>query len=375
MSKLFYLLNGANNPALNRVFFASFPAELHTDMDKLLSSTGREFDTFGLGELSNIVLEALTLLCEKHEATERFLKQKKKFTKACKTNYEIGCTKHDQCDCKPVTKRSSRRSRHRIQTNARPQSSKRQKKIRYFRAKARSSRKSDRCFLCKKKGHFAKNCPTKKQKSANLVTQLMSAHPDSDLESVFSEQSFADAETKFALASSTDDEEGSEGDQTLSPYIPTFTTIPLHPLYFSEISQSPHIQVTLLASKYAKPLKAIGLLDSGSIKTMVNPELLPPDIWMPTKEQFVAVNGLIFNASISKHKIGIRFFPDCTVWLHVYNNPQNGRDLLIGWDCYCKAQQLRLHPQGLRYKGYFQPYSLITHMYAISDAPSKFAHC
>ena len=370
MSKLFYLLNGANNPALKRVFFASFPAELQTDMDKLLSSTGREFDTFGLGELSNIVQEALTLLCEKHEATERFLTQKKKFTKACKTNYEIGCKKHEQCHCKPVHKR---RSSRRARPPSALQSGRRRKKIRFFRNKAQSSRKSSRCFLCRKKGHFARNCPTKKAKAANLVSQLMVTHPESDIESLYSEQSFADEDTKFALASSSASSDDDEELQALSCPIPTFTALPLHPICFSETSQSPHIQVTLLASKFAKPLKAIGLLDSGSLKTMVNPKLLPPDIWVPSKDHFVAVNGEVFHSSISKHKIGIRFFPDCTVWQHVYNNPPNGKDLLIGWDCYCKAQQLRLLPLGLRYKGYFQPYSLITHMYAISDAPPLYA--
>jgi hypothetical protein len=49
------------------------------------------------------------------------------------------------------------------------------------------------------------------------------------------------------------------------------------PVLLSKASQPPHIQATLLTSKYAKPLKAIGLVDTGAAKTMVNPDLFPAD--------------------------------------------------------------------------------------------------
>jgi hypothetical protein len=84
MSRLYYLLDGPNNPALKRVFFTSFPQELQTDMERLWKSTNRNFDSFGLGELAQMVKEALALLCEKYALTETLLQQKKTFTKACK---------------------------------------------------------------------------------------------------------------------------------------------------------------------------------------------------------------------------------------------------------------------------------------------------
>jgi hypothetical protein len=64
-----------------------------------------------------------------------------------------------------------------------------------------------------------------------------------------------------------------------------------------------------LTSKFAKPIKAIGLIDTGAYKTMVNPDLFPADFWVKSKEQFQAANGEIFGANlISKHKLGIKFF-------------------------------------------------------------------
>jgi hypothetical protein len=51
-------------------------------------------------------------------------------------------------------------------------------------------------------------------------------------------------------------------------------------------SQTPHIQVSLLISKYAKPLKVIGLIDTGAAKTMANPKLFPPEMWIQSSETF-----------------------------------------------------------------------------------------
>jgi hypothetical protein len=74
MTKRFYLLNGINDLSLKHVFFASFPEELQHDIEKLIDSTKRSFESFSLGELSHIVKEAFKLLCEKHAATKRFFK-------------------------------------------------------------------------------------------------------------------------------------------------------------------------------------------------------------------------------------------------------------------------------------------------------------
>jgi hypothetical protein len=127
MTIRFYLLNGINDPSLKYVFFASFPEELQHDMEKLIDSTKRPFESFGLGELSHIVKEASKLLCEKHAATERLFKQKQTLKKACGTNYEIGCPKKD-CDCKPFSK--NKKKNHSFETSGpRKISSKRHKKI------------------------------------------------------------------------------------------------------------------------------------------------------------------------------------------------------------------------------------------------------
>ncbi|KAL0291953.1 UNVERIFIED_CONTAM: polyprotein [Sesamum calycinum] len=48
-------------------------------------------------------------------------------------------------------------------------------------------------------------------------------------------------------------------------------------------------------------------------------------------------------------------------------------DLLIGFDLYHKAQKLQVLPTGLKYKRYFQPFSTIPRIFAITDAPAPYA--
>jgi hypothetical protein len=63
-------------------------------------------------------------------------------------------------------------------------------------------RKTDRCYLYKKQGYFAKDCPKKKAKSAKMISQLMINHPDFDIESIYSEQSQANEHAVFTLEDS-----------------------------------------------------------------------------------------------------------------------------------------------------------------------------
>jgi hypothetical protein len=106
---------------------------------------------------------------------------------------------------------------------------------------------------------------------------------------------------------------------------------------------------------------------------MINPDLLPTSFWTKSKGQFQTANSEVFGANlISKQKLGIKLLPNCIVWIHVYGNNLHGKDILIGWNCYCQARQLRLLPQGIRFKHMFQPYSTLKHMYSIFKAPSQF---
>ena len=64
----------------------------------------------------------------------------------------------------------------------------RKKKWKFLRRKQFKGKTSKACFVCKRLGHFAKNCP-KKEKAAKLLEQAQIHAEDipfSDIESLFS---------------------------------------------------------------------------------------------------------------------------------------------------------------------------------------------
>ncbi|KAK4382060.1 polyprotein [Sesamum angolense] len=54
---------------------------------------------------------------------------------------------------------------------------------------------------------------------------------------------------------------------------------------------APQVEIQILQSPYDKPIKAIGFIDTGATKTMLNPEVLPDDAWRTHYEYFQAADG------------------------------------------------------------------------------------
>ncbi|KAH9763004.1 hypothetical protein KPL70_001026 [Citrus sinensis] len=267
MSLLFYKLNGFNEPTLKH--FAK------TCLDKL---------------------------CEQKQFFKELLKDKEPFRSACKKPYlQIKCKKKKDCDCSPKKKRHFKKFRN-PEFSSRPRRSR--KPYRFFRKKSSFSRdfqrqKSSRCFICKRKGHYAKDCPNKREKSIQLVEHLQATtdySPEKDeLEFYFSEQDEPNDETVFALQTSFDDSDSDQSQVIFHQQLLSLdTTVPI-----------PSIKLQILPSKFQRPIPAIGLIDTGAQHSMLNPHILPPDHWIESEEHFKAVNGKLFTTSlITKKPIG-----------------------------------------------------------------------
>jgi len=87
-----------------------------------------------------------------------------------------------------------------------PKKGTKKKAFRFFKKKpvrGKTKSKSNRCFICGKKGHFSKECPQNSKKAVKIIQQIyQSTHLDLDdayIESLFSEQDETDRETIFAL--------------------------------------------------------------------------------------------------------------------------------------------------------------------------------
>ena len=126
----------------------------------------------------------------------------------------------------------------------------------------------------------------------------------------------------FALQNSSDDSKNDEFQTVFHQLLSLDTTIHI-----------PSIKLHILPSKFQRPIPAIGLLDIGAQRSMINPDILPSQFWQHYEENFKAVNGKFFTTKlITKKPIGIQIFPNCVIWTKVIDSHLPNKDILLGFD-------------------------------------------
>ncbi|KAK8315520.1 hypothetical protein V6Z12_D01G247900 [Gossypium hirsutum] len=128
---------------------------------------------------------------------------------------------------------------------------------------------------------------------------------------------------------------------------------------------APHIPVSIYTSKYSKPVTVIAFIDTGAAESIMNPEILPREHWEPHTRYFSSASGKFFSTDLRSKPIKIQFFPTCSIITTVLGSKLPGKDLIVGFDLYLKAKQLRILPDGIRYKQMFKPYVPIPRLFAI----------
>ncbi|XP_028790364.1 uncharacterized protein LOC114746300 [Neltuma alba] len=150
-----------------------------------------------VGKIYQLALATGDKLCEQQKFFKGMLKGQSKLKHVCKRPHlKIKCKDDKDCSCSTKRKSHYRRFRYLKDSYSRRRS--RKPFLRYFKRPRPYSKKSYRCYLCKKKGHFAKNCANKTKKDVKMLEHLQTVlmiNEDEDIEFVIKEQDARDEET------------------------------------------------------------------------------------------------------------------------------------------------------------------------------------
>jgi hypothetical protein len=161
MCRRYHILSGPDDPSLKHAFLASIPRDLADETFRLFKTRKEVIDNQSLGTIFHQVLEALNKMCDQHKYFTKILQPDKTMLRACKRpDLLIKCSDNVDCNC-PLKKKKHFKKIHRSSFNGR------QKKWKFLRRRHTRRPKhftssSNRCFICKRKGQFAKTCPQKK---------------------------------------------------------------------------------------------------------------------------------------------------------------------------------------------------------------------
>ncbi|XP_060960793.1 uncharacterized protein LOC133031328 [Cannabis sativa] len=229
------------------------------------------------------------------------------------------------------------------------------RKIKFLRKKRDFRKKSDRCFVCGKKGHYAKQCP--KGKTVKLISHIQQTTgmslKENDIESIFS----------------TDDEFNSESLCAFEQWSDSDTPECYQMFTIHTMQPSSVLTVRVLPKKYAKPIKVAGFFDTGASYTIMNPDILPKEYWKKEKQYFHATNGGIFCTKLISKPIRLQFFPGCSVTHRVIGSKLPEKDLIVGFDLHTKKKGLRILPSGLGYIRHFAPWETIPNYFLMPHDP------
>ncbi|KAG8492316.1 hypothetical protein CXB51_009828 [Gossypium anomalum] len=310
MTKLFCALG--LNPNLKPVILSSLPNTIQVAVNQALQTQNKEILQITVGELQQEVFVALEDICNRRMIFRDYLHSDKKIDKACNDSHlKYKCPKDDHlCDFR--TRKKKHFKKHSFYSRKR-------KKIkprwRYLRKK-RKTTKSDHCYICNQKGHFSKNCP--KNKKGKKIAQIMKKsgikiQDDDDIESVCSIEDQPSEKTICAIPvyDSTGYSFNSESDYSDFQMIQAKAQKRTIDRTIDDAASAPHIPVKIYLDKYSKPITIITFIDTGAAETFMNPDVLPIDCITTT----------------------------------VLGSKLPGKDIVVGFDLYKKAQYLRILPE------------------------------
>ncbi|KAH9698070.1 hypothetical protein KPL71_023867 [Citrus sinensis] len=279
MSLLFYKLNGFNEPTLKHVYLASLPEELQSDIQRQLTASNLALDNISLGKIFQLAKTCLDKLCEQKQFFKELLKDKEPFRSACKKPY------HSGVPAKSLTCRSNAKRKRIVIAVLRRKGIFEYSKLQTFH--------KDVADLESPTDFSERNHPFPENSNESTQVDASSARKKVIMLKIVptKEKNPSDEpndETVFALQNSSDDSDSDQSQVIFHQQLLSLdTTVPI-----------PSIKLHILPSKFQRPIPAIGLIDTGAQRSMINPNILPPEYWTKFEENFRAVNGKLFTTSL-----------------------------------------------------------------------------
>ncbi|KAL4628338.1 hypothetical protein ACB092_05G230500 [Castanea dentata] len=209
MSSRYYAFNGMDDVNSKHTFLNSFPEPLGDETLRMMNLQKITLQQASLGEIYQHVLIALEKLCNQRKFLSEIDKIHSKLKDNCKKkDLQIKC--YDKsCSC-PTKRRNHYKKYSWKKKYSHPKKKFfRKKKWKFLKRKQFKGKNSKVSFVCRKPGHFAKNCP-KKAKAAKLLEQAQIHADDTpflDVESLFSLDDDYSPQALAAIAYSSSEEE------------------------------------------------------------------------------------------------------------------------------------------------------------------------
>ncbi|KAL5975382.1 hypothetical protein ACLOJK_019704 [Asimina triloba] len=348
MSARYYLLGGLDDTNIKQVYLNSLPPPLGDDTKRYLAGKNQKLQSTTLGELYTQSLITLDRLCNQKAFLESMQNLGTGFTKFCeRPDLSTKCKTEKVCKC--LTHPNKKKP---------PKFFKRKKKkFRFFKKKPQRGKTSTLCFLFKKSGHYAKDCPNrvKKKKVFKQASILLAQEAFSDLESVLTEEEAPTVDTLLFFSDTSEDESSeSEAMYTIQNPGPNTVQNPEH--WPIESLTIPVATVSVYPTKYDKPIRVEALFDTGAAATMAHTSILPKDCWKPYHRVFKAANGESFEVNQISHLVTIQIFPTVSMRHQIIGADIIGKPLIIGFDILQKLK-LQWSNNGLHHRQQILPWN------------------
>lgn len=89
-----------------------------------------------------------------------------------------------------------------------------------------------------------------------------------------------------------------------------------------------------MPDKYSVPCIVNAFFDTGAVKTITNPKILPKEFWKPYKCYFKTVGKTVFCTKLKSKPVKIQYFPGCSIWYEFLGLTLPTKDIVVGFDLY-----------------------------------------